>query len=100
VNVQRAADTASRGPHGQVFVRGVGSRAIVGVEVSNEGSGSAGLSETRPSMRAVWSPSREAIQACAHSCTLSEKRIRTNSKTAMRKALDCKRNFHWLESSG
>ena len=45
VNVQLATDTESRGPHGQVFVRGVGSRAILGVEVSNEGSDNAGLSE-------------------------------------------------------
>ena len=54
-----------------------------------------GLSVTRPSRRAVWSPSSEAVQACAHSCTLSEKMSRTNSKTAMRKAADCKRTLPW-----
>ncbi len=59
-----------------------------------------GLSETRPIMRAVWSPSREAVQAWAHSCTLSEKSSRTNSKTAMMKALDRKRTLHGLEDSG
>ena len=61
---------------------------------------SMGLSETRPIMRAVWSPRREAIQAWAHSWTLSEKRSRTNSKTAMTKALDCKLNLHGIEDSG
>ena len=55
-----------------------------------------GLSVTRPCRRAVWSPSREAIQACAHSCTLSENRSRTNSKTAIRKLLGCKRTLHRL----
>src|SRR4051812_17589558 len=31
-----------------------------------------GLSETRPSIRAVGSPSRSAVQACALSCTVNE----------------------------
>ncbi len=48
----------------------------------------------RPSRRAVWSPSIEADQAWAHSCTQSEKMRRTNSKTALRNALDCKRTLH------
>jgi hypothetical protein len=39
VNVQLATDTGSRGPHGQVFVRGVGSRAIVGVERADAPAG-------------------------------------------------------------
>src|SRR6185437_4367967 len=49
-----------------------------------------GLSVIRPCRSAVWSPSREAVHAWAHSCTLSEKMSRTNSKMAMTNALDCK----------
>jgi hypothetical protein len=45
VNVQLATGAESRGPHGQVLVHGVGSRAILSVEVTNEGSDNAGLSE-------------------------------------------------------
>ena len=37
-----------------------------------------GLSVTLPRLRAVWSPHRDAIQACAASCRLNEK-----SKTAI-----------------
>ena len=34
--------------------------------------GRAGFSDTRPSRRAVGSPSRSAVQACAASCTVSD----------------------------
>src|SRR6202020_1737236 len=44
-----------------------------------------GFSVTRPCNRAVWSPSREAIHAWAHSCTLSEKISSTNLNKAMRR---------------
>src|SRR3954447_4975636 len=58
-----------------------------------------GFSVTRPCRRAVWSPRREAVQACALSWTHKEKMSTTNSNRALMKSADCK-ICSWLEASG
>ncbi len=68
---------------------GVGlAQPITGMCVTNATRGSmivptgsiclSGFSVMRPSMRAVWSPSREAIHPCADSCRLSANNNTTN----------------------
>src|SRR3954463_6717670 len=42
-----------------------------------------GFRVTRPSMRAVWSPRRLAIHACADSCTLMASRNTTSCMNAL-----------------
>src|SRR5580693_7944542 len=51
-----------------------------------------GLSDTRPSSRAVGSPSRSAVHACADSCTVKEKRRTMNARTTCATLISGKTN--------
>src|SRR3954453_19525951 len=59
--------------------------------VPNRSACTTGFSDTRPSNRAVGSPRRSAVQACAISCTVSENSRTTNAMNTCAKSMPGKR---------